>query len=227
MNLVLLILILLYALVKDTSVNIHELKEAKKHLKRQIKNAEAVLGDVDATVQLVEKDRDKFSRIDSAELYERKALVDTSQERLTMAKQELNSETVKEKIVADERAKTLRRAGGSIGSETDDERKNSDFVVDSQARASLLMRQQDEVLEDLDFAVTRVGHMAENIHEEIGQQNKMLDDMDADLADAEEQLGIVMGKLAKLLKTKDPCQLGTILCLTFTAIFLFLLVLYT
>jgi syntaxin 6 len=203
------------------------LKDSKKQLKRHIKNAESVLGDVQATVQLVEKDRDKFSRIDSTELYERKAFVSTSRDRLNMAKQELNSEPVKEKIIADERAKALRRAAGMLGAETEEQRQNTDFIVDSQARASLLMRQQDETLDDLDVAVTRVGHMAENIHEEIGAQNKMLDEMDADLANAEEQLGMVMGKLAKLLKTKDKCQLGTILCLAATVIVLFLLVLYT
>lgn len=48
-----------------------------------------------------------------------------------------------------------------------------------------------------------------------------------DLENAEEQLGMVMGKLAKLLQTKNTCHLGTILCLTATAIVLFLLVLYT
>ena len=38
---------------------------------------------------------------------------------------------------------------------------------------------------------------------------------------------MVMGKLAKLLQTKDRCQLGTILCLTAIAIVLFMLVLYS
>lgn len=207
-------------------MNVHELKDAKKSLKRHVKNAEGVLGDVRSTVMLVEKDRNKFNRIDSAELYERKALVDTSQERLNMARQELNSETVKSKILADERAKSLRRANG-MGAETDIERQNTDFVVDSQARASLLMRQQDETLDDLDVAVSRVNVMSEQIHEEISQQNKMLDEMEDDLTNVEEELGLVMGKLAKLLKTKNSGQLKTILCLTIVMIVLFLLVLYT
>lgn len=48
-----------------------------------------------------------------------------------------------------------------------------------------------------------------------------------DLVDAEEQLGVVMGKLAKLMKTKNKCQLGTILCLFAIVVILFLLVVYT
>lgn len=208
-------------------MNVHELKDAKKQLKRHVKNAESVLGDVHATVELVEKDRDKFSRIDSAELYERKAFVNTSQDRLQKAKEELNSEAVRAKVLADERSKALRRADGMMGAETEGQRENTEFIATSQATTSVLMRQQDETLDELDAAVTRVGHMAGNIHEEIGTQNKMLDEMDEDLANAEEQLGMVMGKLGKLLKTKDKCQLGFILCLTATVIVLFLLVLYT
>lgn len=156
----------------------HELKESKKQMKRHIKNAELVLEDIRATVQLVEKDRDKFSRIDSAELYERKALVNTSAERINIAKQELNSETVKQKIFADERAKSLRRANGMMGTSQDRHvQENNEMIADSQARTTMLMRQQDEALETLDVAVTRVGEMAENINEEIGAQNKMLEEM--------------------------------------------------
>ncbi|CAB9502952.1 Syntaxin-6 [Seminavis robusta] len=214
----------------DTAVNTHELKEAKKHLKRAIKNAEPLLGDVQATIQLVEKDREKF-HIDNTELYDRKALVNTSMERLNLARQEMNSEEVKRKLVVDNRAKTLRRTNNNNSNAAENgtaqQQANAEFIADSHARASMLIMQQDEALDDLDSAVVRVGHMAETIHEEIGTQNKMLEDMDADLANAEEQLGMVMGKLAKLLKTKNKCQLGTILCLLAIVIVLFLLVLYT
>jgi syntaxin 6 len=189
-----------------------------------------VLGDVQATIQLVEKNRDNFHQIDNKELYERKALVSTSAERVNMAKQEMNSDSVREKLGADLKAKSLRRGYNDTangGPQNGFNEQANEYLANAQTRASLLLMQQDEALEDLDIAVVRVGHMAENIHEEIGQQNKMLDEMDADLADAEEQLGVVMGKLAKLLKTKNKCQLGTILCLLGVVIVLFLLVLYT
>jgi syntaxin 6 len=99
-------------------------------------------------------------------------------------------------------------------------------AMDSQARQSLLMQHQDETLDELGEAVLKVGHMAETINEEIGQQNKMLSEMEEDLEHVEEELGMVMGKLAKVLKTKDRWQLGTIVCLTFTVVLLFLMVLY-
>jgi len=211
-------------------VNTHELKDAKKQLKRNIKNAESTLRDVQTAVQLIESDRDRFSsNIDDTELYERKSLVQTSRDRLSRAKDDVQSQAVKAKLLADERAKALRRAAdnNNMGATTDGQRDNTDFIVDSQARTSLLMQHQEETLDELDVAVTRVGVMAESINEEIGQQNKILTEMEEDLADAEEQLGMVMGKLAKFLKTKDKWQLGTILGLFMTMIVLLFLVIYT
>jgi syntaxin 6 len=91
----------------------------------------------------------------------------------------------------------------------------------------MMLQQQDDTLEDLDDAVQRVGYMADNIHEELGQQNKMLEHLDDDLADAEEKLGLVMGKLAKFLKTNSKWHLGSIACLVLVVIILFMLVIYT
>lgn len=180
------------------------------------------------TVQLIENDRDRFLNISDGELYDRRAFIHTSRDRLAKAKEDLNSEAIKAKLLADERAKAMRRAGAdSLGATNDAERMNTAFIVDSQARASLLMQHQDETLDELDAAVTRVGHMAGNINEEIGQQNKMLKEMEDDLDDAEQQLGMVMGKLAKFLHTKDRFQLGTIVILFLTAIVLIFLVVYT
>ena len=90
----------------------------------------------------------------------------------------------------------------------------------------MMMRQQDEVLDDLDDAVLRVGNMAGAIEVEIGEQNKMLKSLDEDLTDAEEKLGFVMGKLAKLLKTKNKCQLGLILVLMLIVVILFFMIVY-
>jgi t-SNARE complex subunit (syntaxin) len=100
------------------------------------------------------------------------------------------------------------------------------MIVDAQARQSLLVQHQDETLDELDVAVTRVNHMAGMMHEEIKQQNVILNEMEEDLSNVEEELGMVMGKLAKFLKTKDTWQLGTILCLTVTCAILFLMVIY-
>ena len=204
------------------------LKDVKKQLKRNIRNAESTLKDVQMTISLVEKQKTRFAHITASELYERKALVTTSNDRLTRVKHDMNSDAIKNKMLADERAKVERRIKSNKDTHEDDQDvENTAFIANSQAQSSLLMQQQDETLDELGEAVTRVGRMAEHIHEEIGYQNKVLTSMEDDLADAEEKLGLVMGKLAKFLKTKDKWQLGTILMLILVALILFFLVLTT
>jgi syntaxin 6 len=114
-----------------------------------------------------------------------------------------------------------------LSSDSENGREGDAAFHDSQARTSLLLQKQDETLDVLGEAVIRVGYMADNIHDEINQQNKMLTEMDADLTNAEQELGVVMGKLGKFLQTKDKWQLGTVLAMSLTVVILFFLVLYT
>jgi len=213
----------------DTAVNSLEYKDSKKQLKRHLKSsAESTLRDVQITVQAIENDRDKFPHIDDKQLFERKSLVETSRSRIQHAKDEMNSDTVKQKLVSDEHNKAVRRSGdGLLGAKNDKERQNTDFILDNQAQSSMLIQEQDETLDELGDAVTRVGEMAGNIGEEIGQQNKMLDNLDQDMTNAEEELGVVMGKLAKFIGTKDRWQLRTILILTLIVIIMFFLAIYS
>ena len=220
----------------DTAVNTHEVKETKKQLKRHLKHAESTLSDLETTVRVVERQREKFTHINDNEIMERRRFVDESKSRIGNVRGVMQGEDVKRKFVMDERALTERRrgdqGGGSGGGANGT--KNQDYsTVESQgsngeerSETMLMMQQQDETLDDLDMAVTRVGYMAETIHEEIDMQNVMLKSLEEDLADAEEQLGVVMGKLAKLLKTKSKCQIGLILMLSLIVLVLFFLVLY-
>lgn len=205
-----------------------EYKDIKRRLKRQLKIVESTLRDVHKTVQAVENDRNKFAHIDDSQMFDRKSLVETSRSRIQHAKNEMNSEKVKKKMLVDEKHKAIRRSGdGLLGAKNDLERQNTDFIMDNQAQSSLLMQEQDETLDELGNAVSRVGEMAEQINEEIGQQNKMLEQLDEDMTNAEEELGLVMGKMAKFLGTKDRWQLRIIFTLMLIVVILFFLVAYT
>lgn len=212
----------------DTAVSSLEYRDSKKQLKRHLKSAESTLRDVQKTVQAVENDRDKFPHIDDSQFFERKSLVETSRSRIQHAKDEMNSDVIKKKILSDERNKAVARSGdGLLGAKNDEERQNTDFILDNQAQSSMLMQEQDETLDELGNAVMRVGEMAGTIGEEIGHQNKMLNDLDEDMTNAEEELGMVMGKLAKFMGTKNRGQLKTIMILTLIAIIMFFLAIYS
>jgi syntaxin 6 len=224
----------------DTATNTHAIKEAKKQLKRHIKHAESTLADLETTVRVVERQREKFPHIHDGEMEDRKEFVRESKSRINNSKMMMQSEEMKQKFLRDERSFTERRRGANTGSAMSPDleqgnastNNNNNGITGSNYSAErsetmLMMKQQDETLDDLDLAVTRVGYLAETIHEEIESQNKMLTELEDDLADAEEQLGVVMGKLAKLLKTKSRCQIGLILILSLIVLVLFFLVLYT
>ena len=174
---------------------------------------------------MVEKKRENFPDIDDEEVYERKNFTGSCTDRIKAAKTGMNAQAIKKKFLRDERAKSKRRLGLADTKSEDNEETN--FITNSHADSQLMMEKQDETLDELDDAVVRVGHMAENIHEELGQQNKMLTDLEEDLDNAEEHLGLVMGKLAKLMKTTNKLQLGTIAALSVIVLVLLFLVLYT
>lgn len=184
------------------------------------------------TIQLVQQDPVKFSHITSSELYDRTTFVNTCKERLVRAKQEIHAPSVKAKLLQDEVQKQKRRRQAAQTStysldENTNGKHDDNVISNSAAQTTLMFQQQDETLEDLDEAVVRVGNIAHSIHDELQQQNALLDEMEDDLQDAEEKLGVVMGKLGKLLKTKDKCQLGTIMALIVVMIVLLFLVIYT
>lgn len=54
----------------------------------------------------------------------------------------------------------------------------------------------------------------------LSEQNRLLDELDGDIDDAGEKMNFVMGKLSKLLKTKDGCQIWTIVILALILIVL-------
>jgi len=193
------------------------------------------LKDLRTTIQLVTKNRSNFPNIHDAELRHRQLFLSSTSDKIKYAKKQMHSDRIKSKLLADEKAKSRRRLG-ILGAKSNDddyydhngvgEDEETEFIK-SHAGTQLMMRHQDETLDELDDAVVRVGYMAENIHEELEQQNKYLTELEEDLTNAEEQLGVVMGRMAKILKTKNKWHLGTILIMSFIVVILFFMVLYT
>lgn len=106
-------------------------------------------------------------------------------------------------------------------------RNNDEFIGSSRTQQSTLLRQQDDALLELGSAAERLGDMAGSINEELREQNRMLGALDEELDSAGERMGAVMTQLSKTLKTKDRCQLYTIIVLTLFLMFLIFLVVYT
>lgn len=201
-------------------------RAAKKEVAREVRAAEAQFKDLSLTVDYVERDRAAFSHIDDAELEHRREFLRSARAQLAAARDAVAGPRARAKIEADEKAAVAAREG-DYGASNDLEMQNTDFIHGQSAQARATMREQDENIDQLDGAVDRVHRMASEIHGELSTQSRMLDEMESELDETTEKMNFVMGKLAKLLKTKDTCQIWTIVALTIVLIVMVLLVIYT
>mmetsp|Transcript_46486 Transcript_46486/g.105014 ORF Transcript_46486/g.105014 Transcript_46486/m.105014 type:complete len:247 (+) Transcript_46486:144-884(+) len=204
-----------------------EFKECRKAFARELKSAEKQMRDLTLTVDLVKNDRQQFPHIDDYELEQRSAFIVKTKKVLSEITASFKSEGVKAKMVADERKEIESRPAANLGATSSDQMEHTHFIHDQQAEARMIISQQDEDLEELGQGVDRLHEMGQGINEELKQQNKMLNELDRDLDEAAEKMNFVMGKLAKLLKTKDTCQIWTIIILTLVLVLLIFLVIYT
>lgn len=97
---------------------------------------------------------------------------------------------------------------------------NSRFIKGQKQQTIQMIHQQDQNLDKLGQAVDRVGVMAKEINTEVKEQSIMLDGLDRDINDASNRLNVVQEALGKLLKTKDGCQIWTVVILTLILILL-------
>lgn len=99
----------------------------------------------------------------------------------------------------------------------------SDYIRNQQ----VMMQMQDAGLDALSETVVRLGEMSNNISEELGQQNKMLDAMETDLDDAGDQLDIVTRSTKELIaKSGGMSTFCLIAGLSMVVLVLLVLVLY-
>lgn len=94
------------------------------------------------------------------------------------------------------------------------EEDNSRFIRDQKQVTQSSIKQQDESIEQLGQAVERLGQVGREINTEIKEQNIMLDELGNEIDDSHSRMNAVQASLGKLLKTKDGCQIWTIVILT-------------
>lgn len=204
-----------------------EFKDCRKMLGKELKSAEKLLKDLTLTVDFVSNDRVQFEHIDDRELEERKRYISTSRQKLNEFKAFYQGESVKRKLIADERKEIESRPASNLGATSSDMMENTHFIQDQQAQAQMIIKEQDEGLEELSFGVDRLNDIAVTINDELKVQNRLLNDVDKDLTDTTERMNVVMGKLGKLLKTKDTCQIMTVIILVVVLLILVALVVFT
>ncbi|TYG94497.1 hypothetical protein ES288_A11G192600v1 [Gossypium darwinii] len=107
---------------------------------------------------------------------------------------------------------------------------NDDFIASKSDRQMLLIKQQDEELDELSASVERIGGVGLTIHEELLAQmsEKIIDDLGTKMDSTTNRLDFVQKKVAMVLKKASAKgQIMMILFLLVLFIILFILVFLT
>lgn len=97
---------------------------------------------------------------------------------------------------------------------------NNRFVKDQKLRTKEMIADQDRNLAILGENVDRLGQTSRVINQELKEHNNLLSGLETDIDHASNRMTVVMEALQKLLKTKDGCQIWTIVILAIILILL-------
>ncbi|XP_050247716.1 syntaxin-61-like [Quercus robur] len=105
---------------------------------------------------------------------------------------------------------------------------NDDFIASESDRQLLLIKQQDEELDELSASVERIGGVGLTIHEELLAQEKIIDELGMEMDSTSNRLDFVQKKVAMVMKKAGAKgQIMMILFLVVLFIILFILVFLT
>lgn len=105
---------------------------------------------------------------------------------------------------------------------------NDDFISSESDRQLLLIKQQDEELDELSASVERIGGVGLTIHDELVAQEKIIDGLGLEMDSTSNRLDFVQKKVAMVMKKAGAKgQIMMILFLVVLFIILFVLVFLT
>ncbi|XP_044480909.1 syntaxin-61-like [Mangifera indica] len=105
---------------------------------------------------------------------------------------------------------------------------NDDFIQSESDRQMLLIKQQDEELDELSASVERIGSVGLTIHDELLAQEKIIDELSTEMDGTSNRLDFVQKKVAMVMKKAGAKgQIMMICFLLALFIILFVLVFFT
>eukprot|EP01038_Epipyxis_sp_PR26KG_P005434 gene5434-7527_t len=201
-----------------------EFHDIRKNLLKDLRAFDKEFAVIKKAVITIEKNRQKFPQISEAEFISRKSFVNNSEITIQDIKSGMESPMVLKKIQNDlnnQNQKSIKNANPSRIAE------NNHFIQNQKQQTQQMIAQQDYSVELLGKSVDKLGHIAKEINTEVKEQNLLLDNLEGDVDAAGDKLDTVQKALEKLLKSKDGCQIWTIVILVGILALLVALVIWT
>jgi hypothetical protein len=77
----------------------------------------------------------------------------------------------------------------------------------------MLLRQQDEVLDDVIQATRQLGEMGQTIGAELGQQSKLIDEVKNDVEETNNKIMLAKERVEKMLASQSEQRLMCLMCM--------------
>ncbi len=194
--------------------------ERYKHAGAVATECESVLWqleELDRATGMAERDFDRF-KVDAAELASRRRWTANTKSRVETMRADAQS-------VLDARRKGAG-AGGARGGGLDGAiAANNDGYLDREHdQQQLIVRRQDDELDDISTSIQRIGQVGLTIGEELETQGKMLEELEEDVEGTNSRLAAAQRKMNQVLKKAGvKGQMIIIAILTVLLIILFLI----
>mmetsp|Transcript_7967 Transcript_7967/g.18172 ORF Transcript_7967/g.18172 Transcript_7967/m.18172 type:complete len:244 (-) Transcript_7967:38-769(-) len=98
------------------------------------------------------------------------------------------------------------------------EEDNENFIENENLRRALIMQEQDESLDDLSLAVTRIGHMGLTIHNELKEQESLIDDLHERTDFSVNNMSDVNKLVTEMLQNRQGRNQLCLICILTTAL---------
>ncbi|XP_027938869.1 syntaxin-61-like isoform X2 [Vigna unguiculata] len=188
--------------------------------------------ELDKAISVASRDPSLYG-IDEVELQNRRRWTSDARSQVSTAKKAVEAGT-RSNITNNASLNGMRRElmrltnSHQSGSDPYSTQDNDDFIESESDRQMLLIKRQDEELDELSISVQRIGDVGLTIHEELVAQEKIVDELGNEMDSTSNRLDFVQKKVAMVMKKASAKgQIMMILGLLALFIFLFILVFFT
>jgi len=210
------------ALAKTNTHKNPKFKQLTNAIKGSMRSLVPDLKDLEETVGIVLKNREKFKDITDAELTTRKKFIAETRAFVQEVNAAFTSQKTRAKIDRDQSEALTKSDLPATREDREARRETSDFIEGKRADRQVLEEKQDIVLDDMHAALERLGAMSEDIKKNLDESNRELGGLEQDIGDAKSAMDRAIKKMEKLLGTSDTPRLCCIFILFVTAVALFM-----
>ncbi|KAK7305119.1 hypothetical protein VNO77_43019 [Canavalia gladiata] len=211
--------------------------EERGHLMKEVlagcESIEWQVDELDKAISVASRDPSWYG-IDEAELESRRKWTSTGRTQVGTIKKAVESGKVSSTTShasVNGMRRELMRLPNSHQPDTSNQyaaQDNDDFIQSESDRQMLLIKKQDEELDELSESVRRIGGVGLTIHDELVGQEKIIDELGAEMDSTSSRLDFVQKRVAMVMKKASAKgQIMMILGLLALFIFLFILVFFT